>query len=157
MEERYDTEIADLWSAITDPERLARWIAHVDGDLQPGGAFQAAFSSGWEGAGRVDVCDAPHRLKVTLSPGQADQTEIEVELIPDGQMTRLVMEERGISRDEAAGYGAGWQTHLEDLATWLAGRERGTWQDRMVELSPAYKALADELGDPGTSTNGAVR
>lgn len=155
MEERYDTDIADLWAAVTDPDRLARWLAQVDGDLEPGGAFHARFTSGWEGPGRVDVCDAPHRLKVTLSPGQEDQTEIEVELIPDGRKTRLVMEERGIPIDEAAGYGAGWQAHLEDLATVLAGRERGTWQDRMVELAPAYKAMADTLGDAGTSGNDA--
>ena len=151
MEERYDTDIADLWSAITEPDRLARWVARVEGELAPGGTFQAIFTSGWEGAGRVDVCEAPHRLRVTLSPGQADQTMIEAELIPDGKMTRLVMEECGISIDDAAGYGAGWQTHLEDLATHLAGRERGAWQDRVVELLPTYKALASRLGDAGTS------
>jgi len=25
MEDRYDTDIDDLWSALTDPGRLARW------------------------------------------------------------------------------------------------------------------------------------
>jgi uncharacterized protein YndB with AHSA1/START domain len=34
VEDRYDASIADLWSAITEPERLARWIAAVDGDLR---------------------------------------------------------------------------------------------------------------------------
>jgi uncharacterized protein YndB with AHSA1/START domain len=27
IEDRYDTGIDDLWSALTDPRRLARWYA----------------------------------------------------------------------------------------------------------------------------------
>src|ERR1700733_1070649 len=40
IEDRYDTDIDDLWSAITDPTRLARWHAQVEGDLHPGGQFR---------------------------------------------------------------------------------------------------------------------
>ena len=29
MEDRFDTDIDDLWSALTDPSRLARWIGDV--------------------------------------------------------------------------------------------------------------------------------
>jgi len=36
IEDRYDTEIDDLWSAITDPGRIARWYGRVEGDLRPG-------------------------------------------------------------------------------------------------------------------------
>ena len=32
IEDRYDTDIDDLWLAITDPDRLARWFGEVDGD-----------------------------------------------------------------------------------------------------------------------------
>ncbi len=35
IEDRYDTDIEDLWSALTDPGRLARWHGQVDGDLTP--------------------------------------------------------------------------------------------------------------------------
>ena len=27
VEDVYDTDIADLWAAVTEPARLARWIA----------------------------------------------------------------------------------------------------------------------------------
>ena len=43
MEDRFDTDIDDLWSALTDPRRLARWIGEVEGDLRLGGEFRAAF------------------------------------------------------------------------------------------------------------------
>ena len=37
VEDVYDTGIEDLWEACTTPERLARWIAEVSGDLRVGG------------------------------------------------------------------------------------------------------------------------
>jgi uncharacterized protein YndB with AHSA1/START domain len=40
IEDRYDTTIDDLWSALTDPDRLARWHGNVEGDLRPGGEFR---------------------------------------------------------------------------------------------------------------------
>jgi uncharacterized protein YndB with AHSA1/START domain len=138
MEDAFETGIDDLWSALTDPQRLARWIARVEGDLRLGGQFRASFTSGWEGPGRVDVCDPPRRLLVTMAQDQDDETVIAAELIPDGDRTRLVVEERGLPLSEAADHGAGWQAHVEDLAAHLAGRPRGDWRTRWAELTPAY-------------------
>ena len=36
IEDRFDTDIDDLWSALTDPGRLARWMGEVEGDLRLG-------------------------------------------------------------------------------------------------------------------------
>jgi len=35
MQDRFDTDIDDLWSALTDPARLAHWMAAVEGDGPP--------------------------------------------------------------------------------------------------------------------------
>ena len=51
IEDRYDTDIDDLWSAITDPRRLARRYGQVEGDLRPGGEFHGRLEF-WEGTGR---------------------------------------------------------------------------------------------------------
>jgi uncharacterized protein YndB with AHSA1/START domain len=139
MEDRFDTAADDLWSALTEPHRLARWIARVEGELRLGGEFRASFTSSWEGPGRVDVCEPPRRLLLTMSPGQDDQTVIEVELIPDGEQTRLVVEERGLPLDAAAAHGAGWQAHIEDLTRYLAGETPADWHTRWLELIPAYR------------------
>jgi hypothetical protein len=40
MEDRFDTDIDDLWSALTDPARLSRWHSRVEGDLRLGGTFR---------------------------------------------------------------------------------------------------------------------
>jgi uncharacterized protein YndB with AHSA1/START domain len=139
MEDHFDTDVEDLWSTLTDPSRLARWVAEVNGDLRLGGEFRARFTSGWEGPGRVDVCEPPRRLLVTMDPGQDDQTVIEAEIVPDGDQSRLVLEERGLPLDEASAHGAGWQVHIEDLAAYPAGRPTADWQTRWTELTPAYR------------------
>src|SRR4029453_16164082 len=51
MEDAFDTDARGVWSAVTDPQRRARWVAQVCGDLRLGGAFRATFTSGWEGPG----------------------------------------------------------------------------------------------------------
>ena len=66
IEDRYDTDIDDLWSAITDPDRLARWYGQVEGDLRPGGKFRLYVDAvAWDGTGRVEACEPPRRLLVT--------------------------------------------------------------------------------------------
>jgi uncharacterized protein YndB with AHSA1/START domain len=146
MQDRYDTDIDDLWSAFTDPRRLARWIGEVEGDLRFGGEFSARFfASGWEGTGRIEACEPPQRLLlVTNAPGE-DELVNEVTLTADGDQTILVVEERGMPLDQLAAYGAGVQIHVEDLAAHLAGRERGDMEARWDELFPAYRDLAASL------------
>jgi uncharacterized protein YndB with AHSA1/START domain len=144
MEDRFDTAIDDLWSALTDPRRLARWYGQVEGDLRLGGEFRAhIFSSGWEGTGRVDVCEPPRRLLVvTKNYRSTYELVIEVTLAAEGDQTILVFEDRGMPLDQLAAYGAGNQVHVEDLAAHLAGGERCDADTRWGELLPAYEALA---------------
>jgi uncharacterized protein YndB with AHSA1/START domain len=144
MEDRFDTHVDDLWSALTDPRRLARWLGEVEGDLRLAGEFRARFfASGWEGTGRVEVCQPPHRLLVlTKQPNTPSEQVIEATLTADGDGTILVWEERGMPVDLVAAYGAGVQVHVEDLAAYLAGRERCDADARFDELFPAYRELA---------------
>jgi uncharacterized protein YndB with AHSA1/START domain len=146
MEGRYDTDIDDLWSALTEPERLARWIGDVSGELRLGGEFSARFTSTWEGDGRVDECERPNRLLVTMSPGTDDETVIAAELHADGDETMLVIEERGLPLGSYADHGAGWQAHVEDLDAHLGDRERTDWPTRWTELIPSYREQAAGLG-----------
>jgi uncharacterized protein YndB with AHSA1/START domain len=146
MEDRFDTDIDDLWSALTDPGRLARWIGEFDGDLRLGGEFRARFFDGWEGTGRVEACEPPrHLLVLTRHVRQADELTVEATLTADGDHTILVLEERGMPVHLLAEYGAGIQVHVEDLADHIAGREHCDVEVRWNELQPAYEALAAKL------------
>jgi uncharacterized protein YndB with AHSA1/START domain len=149
MQDRFDSDIEDLWSALTAPRRLSRWLGEVEGDLRVGGEFRAHFdSSGWEGTGRVEVCKPPQRLLVmTNHARQQDEHAIEAALTSDGDHTILVVEERGMPLDQLAAYGAGIQIHIEDLADHIAGNQRReTWaQERWEDLLPAYQDLASSI------------
>ena len=144
MERVYDTDIDDLWDAMTDPARLRRWLADVEGDPTVGVTVHGTFTSSWTGAIRIDVCEAPFHLRVTMEPGP-DENIAEAWLTADGARTRLVLEERGFSLDEVADHGAGWRAHVEDLAAEVAGRPGGDWSARWAELRPGYGELVDSL------------
>jgi uncharacterized protein YndB with AHSA1/START domain len=144
MQNRVDTDIDDVWSALTDPARLIHWYGEVEGDLRLGGEFRArVFASGWEGTSRVEACERPRRLLLTgKDPDEPHEGITEVTVAADGDQTIVVWEERGMPLEYLAGYGAGIQIHVEDLAAYLAGRERCDAAARMDELLPAYTELA---------------
>ncbi len=156
LENRYDTDIDDLWTALTDPARLARWYGEVEGDLRLGGELHVLIPGAGERTARVDACEPPRRLLVTVHdpdarPGQPADTVIEAWLTADGDKTMLVLEERGLPLPLLPAYGAGVQIHLENLADHIAGREPAGGESRWGELLPAYEALADNLGPAGTT------
>jgi uncharacterized protein YndB with AHSA1/START domain len=152
VDDVYATDVDDLWRACTEPDRLARWLARVQGDLRVGGTVQAVFTSTWSGPLRIDVCDAPRHLLVTGHAGTDEETQIEAWLTPEGSGTRLVVEERGLPVDEVHYYGAGWQAHLDDLGRavvtggpvhpqgWSSEAPAPAWRERWTELTPVYLA-----------------
>lgn len=151
VEDLYDTDIGDLWRACTTPDRLARWIAQVEGDLRTGGTVQMVFTSTWTGRARIEVCDAPHHLLLTTEPGTDDEGQIEAWLTEEGDRTRLVVEERGLEIPHLPFHASGWQAHLEDLGRsletggpvhpegWSSSAGAPGWKARWEELTPAYQ------------------
>ena len=65
----------------------------------------------------------------------------------DGDQTMLVWEARGMPLELLSAYGAGVQIHVEDLADYLARRERrDDAKARWDQLHPHYQHLATNLG-----------
>jgi uncharacterized protein YndB with AHSA1/START domain len=157
VEDHYDTDIDDMWSALTDPGRLARWYGQVEGDLRVGGEFRLYIEAAdLDATGRVEACEPPRRLLVTTRETDEsyqrgrgappfDQT-IEATLTANGDQTILVIEVRGMPLDKIAFYGAGWQIHAENLTAHIAGRDRGDSEARWDELVPPYQDLAANVG-----------
>jgi uncharacterized protein YndB with AHSA1/START domain len=153
MKSRYETDIDDLWSALTGPQRLMHWYGRVEGDLRVGGEFTAfVHGSQWEGRGRIDVCDPPRRLRVTMSEEGGPQTVVTAELVGDGGGTVLMIEVSGMPLDKLFAYGAGWQLHVEDLSAHVAGQHRedfgAIWFARWEELRPSYRDTTVVLLEP---------
>ena len=148
IEERFDAGIDELWAALTDTQRLARWYGEVEGELRVGGGFRAHLhASGWEGTGRVEECEPPRRfLVVSKASDEPNEDSTEVTLTGDGDQTVVVVEQRGLPLELLWAYGAGLQIHVEDLAAYIVGRERGDTETRFAELEPAYRDLAAKVG-----------
>ncbi len=147
IEDRLDSDIDDVWLALTDPRRLAQWYGEVEGDLRPGGEYRARlFASGWEGRGHIEACEPPRRLLVRTKHVRAPYDLVtEATLTADGHETIVVMEQRGIPLDLLYAYGAGDQIHVEDLADYIAGRGRRDAEARWDALERAYQGLAVDV------------
>ena len=64
--------IEDVWAAVTEPDRLARWIGSWDGDPESGSVQFRMLFEGEDHAGEtmtIRVCEPPHRLHVTSQVG----------------------------------------------------------------------------------------
>ena len=51
----YDTSVDDLWDAITNPERIPRWLTPISGELRLGGQYQLHGNA----SGRILRCEPP--------------------------------------------------------------------------------------------------
>ncbi len=80
----YPTGQADLWDALTNPERIPRWFLPVSGELKAGGRYQLKGNAG----GVVEQCQEPDTFTVTWEFGEMTSW-LAVTLTPDGAGTRL--------------------------------------------------------------------
>lgn len=146
MEDCFDIGIDDLWAALTNPDRLARWYGEAEGELSQGGEFRVQIALAGPRTGKVEECEPPQRLRLTMrdpepQPGQPEETVLDVQLITEGGQTRLVWEERGMPVNLLPAYGAGIQIHVEHLGDYISGREPRSVETRWSQLFPAYEAL----------------
>jgi uncharacterized protein YndB with AHSA1/START domain len=91
----YDATIEDVWQACTDPARLARWYAPVEGELRVGGTF----SQGDFGVGKVERCEAPRLLTVALGGGDPAADQIELTLAEGENGTTVLQFEHATTLD----------------------------------------------------------
>lgn len=116
----YDSPIEDVWDAVTDPDRIARWLYPVSGELGVGGTFQLEGNAG----GEILGCDPPSLLKVTFG---GPTSIVEVRLSEDdGGDTLLELEHTVPIEMAGSGAGAlfvgpGWDGALMSLGLFLQG------------------------------------
>jgi uncharacterized protein YndB with AHSA1/START domain len=145
FERHYPAGPAQVWATLTEPERLRRWLAEVvDGRLEPGGEFTFR----WDGDDdqtarcRVRLFEPPKVLELSWSFTGEPDSVLRIELAAAGAGTLLVLDHRQLPPDQAAGYGAGWQAHLDALAD----LDRAGWEARFAEFLPDYRAQLSALG-----------
>lgn len=144
-EDVYATGIDDLWQAVTDRDRIARWMVDLTGDLRLGGTWSVVAEGdepSWA-TGTITVCDAPRSFTTSWHAIEEEPTELVVTLDEVEGGTRMHLVHTGI---RSIFYGAGWQTYLERLEADVAGEPFAhDWDARFAELSPEYAARFDAL------------
>jgi uncharacterized protein YndB with AHSA1/START domain len=136
---RYTAERADVWDAVTSPERLPRWFMPVSGDLSVGGRYQLEGNAG----GTVEECDAPERFAVTWEfGGGVSWLEVRLTESDDGTTLELLHEAPlDPARWEQFGPGAvgvGWDLTLMGLGLHLE-----TGQDNNPAAAEAWTVSPD--------------
>ncbi|WP_237106838.1 SRPBCC family protein [Nonomuraea sp. MG754425] len=124
LSRHYDAEVADVWQACTDADRLARWFMPVSGDLRLGGTYQLQGNAG----GQILRCEPPSLLKISWLYGpDPGFSEVEVRLAAKdgGTLLELVhtaeVPPEFWSRFGPGSVGVGWDLSLLGLAMHLAG------------------------------------
>lgn len=143
FERRFPVPPAAVWSALTDPTRLARWLTGATFEHRVGGAVAFDFGEGGVCTGTVTAWDPPEVLEYGWDFPDEAHSVVRWELAADGDGTVLTLVHRLLPPAASTGYGAGWHAHLDGLGAELDGGGRAVdWDARYLELRPAYDALA---------------
>ncbi len=137
--------VEDLWSAVTEPDRLARWIGTWTGEAKEGATVQFQMLHEAEpGAPEpvtIATCDPPHRHVVEWQMPGDQQWRVELTLTPTPAGSRLLFVQRLTSIDGVADIGPGWQWYLDKLAAALGeGPEPGEWDPYLASVRETYVA-----------------
>ncbi|WP_210593478.1 SRPBCC family protein [Streptomyces sp. GESEQ-35] len=147
----YDAEIADVWDAVTSPERISRWFLPVTGEFKLGGRYQLEGNAG----GEILECAEPTRLRVSWLYGpDPGFSEVEVRLTPDGvDRTVLELEHVAVVPDDFWGQfgpgavGIGWDLGLLGLARHLTGGGIGREEAEAWGKTPEGKEFMTRSGE----------
>jgi uncharacterized protein YndB with AHSA1/START domain len=147
----YDAEPADVWDAVTSPERIARWFMPVSGELKVGGRYQLEGNAG----GEILECVEPERLRVSWLYGpDPGFSEVEVRLTSEnGERTVLELEHVAVVPDDfwdqfgPGAVGVGWDLGLYGLALHLAGGGLGKEEAATWHTTPEGSAFITGSGE----------
>lgn len=149
--------IERVWEHLTDPEKRSRWFAGGPTEQKAGGKvvfamrhanlapgetppdrFKHVQDPGVTFEGRVLRCEPPRLLSFTFG---GDDSEVTIELTPEGGQVRLVLTHRARGEDlpELGNFASGWHTHLGLLTALLAGAPRPPFWPTHSRLRPYYE------------------
>ena len=124
---RYAVPIAEVWHALTTPERVARWYGTIVGDppRAPGDRFDVDLGSGMVRRAELEGCDAPRALSYTWWSGDDDPGLVRIRLVTVENGTEVTVTHDRLRPHRMVGYGAGWEQSLVALAATLGDPASG--------------------------------
>lgn len=149
--------IEDVWAAVTESDRLARWIGSWTGDPAAG---EVLFHMDFEGDDvpdelfRIDECEAPHRLRITTTipfDGKPSESwQLRLDLAEAGGVTTLTFAQDVRDPQMVPSVGPGWDYYLDRMVAAESGGDLSA-----VDFDDYYPALSEhyrqEFGVPAAT------
>ena len=161
VSQSYPVGIDELWAAISDGDRISRWLMPISGDLRLGGRYQLEGNAG----GTIEECVPRERIAVTWEYGD-EVSWVVARLTGDDDESSLHVEHVAAldaQRWEEYGPGAvgiGWDSMLlgltlhlssgvgldrDEAAAWVASEDGRAFMRRSGEAW--YRAQVDSGED----------
>jgi uncharacterized protein YndB with AHSA1/START domain len=142
--------IEDVWAAVTEPDRLARWIGRWSGDPATGKVHVEMLYEGDDVEPEeytIDACDAPRRLELTshMTYGEDPPAtwHLKLDLAEADGVTTLSFAQSMDDPAMAENVGPGWEYYLDRLVVAETGGDPAAidFNDYYPALSEYYRAL----------------
>ncbi|MFC4116778.1 SRPBCC family protein [Nonomuraea zeae] len=143
----------DVWASVSESERTARWFGPWEGVAAPGRTIkvQMAYEEGapWCEM-RVDACEPPHRLALSMADGHGNW-RMELLLRETDGVTELEFVHHLDTEEGVGEVGAGWEYYLDMLVTAREGGARPDFGDYYPAMKPYFEKQRenDERRTPG--------
>jgi uncharacterized protein YndB with AHSA1/START domain len=160
LAQTYPSPIDDVWDAVTDAGRIARWFSPISGDLRLGGRYQIENNAGGEIQECVPPAGGTAHYRATWEYG-GGVTWLTVRLTSEGEhATRFELEHVARTDDVPPGFwetygpgatGVGWDGGLLGLGLHLTGGTGPTPEEAQAwaftdEGRAFYRGAADAWG-----------
>jgi uncharacterized protein YndB with AHSA1/START domain len=135
--------IEDVWGALTEPDRLGRWIGRYDGARGPGGTgtFFMTQEEGEDAGSPTTIleCDPPRRLVVEWEQAGSDNWRVALDLWTEDGRTWLSFVQVFPADADVVDMAMGWHWYLDKLDSVLSGRPApAEWESFVAEVGPGY-------------------
>ncbi|NHC46156.1 SRPBCC family protein [Motilibacter aurantiacus] len=143
----FDAPVEDVWSALTEPDRMERWIGTWTGDPASGNVLFAMTSEGdvQPEPVRIVRCEPPHVLQLEMATGDGPWP-VTATLREQSGRTELTFVHELAEPYDASAIGPGWQYYLDRLDATVRGAEPA------ADFEPYYPALKDAYPVPEAAT-----
>jgi uncharacterized protein YndB with AHSA1/START domain len=147
IDRTFDAPIDDVWAAITEPERLARWLGTWRGDPTEGHVMWRMLFEGEADEHQLEIreCRPPHRLAVTTYVGE-QPWYLDADLTESDGVTTLSFSQPDVGHDGVPDIGPGWEYYLDRLVAAETGgdpAEVDFERDYYPAMAEYYRAQRD--------------
>ena len=151
--------IERVWSYLTDPDLLGKWLARGQMELRAGGKVELHFHHAeltrhvesipekyrdieqhCDVVGRVVRCEPPRLLSYTWGEPSGTDSEVTFELTRQGGSVLMLVTHRRLGdRNEMVSVASGWHTHIGILIDVLNQVEPRAFWSTQTRLEAAYE------------------